>query len=138
MPGNLTSGEDPSTEDTILGIAISNSGGPAPSSSYRLLSFRLNNYLTVSAGLAFVICQNSSAGVTPCDNQAEDDYSPVPEPAPIAGADGSSSLWFFGNIFQLSSVTSGLTPDGPPMQLTQIHPSKISIKVPIFVPCTTR
>jgi hypothetical protein len=122
VPGSPTSGEDPSTEDTILGITISNSSGPAPAGSYRLVSFRLNNYLPASPGLGFVSCQNNSAGVTPCDNQAEDDYSPVPEPAPIAGADGNSSLWSFGNIFQLSGVTTGSTPNGPPMQLTTTPP----------------
>jgi HYDIN/CFA65/VesB-like, Ig-like domain len=122
VTGNLTSGEDPSTEDTILGITISNSAGAAPAGSYRLVSFRLNNYLPSSPGLGFVSCQNNSAGVTPCDNQAEDDYSPVPEPAPIAGDDGNSSLWAFGNIFQLSGTTSGSTPNGPPMQLTATPP----------------
>jgi hypothetical protein len=122
VPGNLTSGEDPSTEDTILAITISNAAGPAPAGSYRLVNFRLNNYLPASPGLGFVSCQNNSAGVTPCDNQAEDDYSPVPEPAPIAGADGNSSLWSFGNIFQLSGVTTGSTPNGPPMQLTTTPP----------------
>jgi hypothetical protein len=122
VSGNLTSGEDPSSEDTILGITISNSAGPAPAGSYRLVSFRLNNYLPASPGLGFISCQNNSAGVTPCDNQAEDDYSPVPEPAPIAGADGNSSLWSFGNIFQLSGVTTGSTPNGPPMQLTTTPP----------------
>ena len=122
VTGNLTSGEDPSTEDTILGITISNSAGAAPAGSYRLVSFRLNNYLPSSPGLGFVSCQNNSAGVTPCDNQAEDDYSPVPEPAPIAGNDGNSSLWAFGNIFQLSGTTTGSTPNGPPMQLTATPP----------------
>jgi hypothetical protein len=122
VPGSPPSGEDPSTEDTILGITISNSSGPAPAGSYRFVSFRLNNYLPASPGLGFVSCQNNSAGVTPCDNQAEDDYSPVPEPAPIAGTDGNSSLWSFGNIFQLSGVTTGSTPNGPPMQLTTTPP----------------
>jgi hypothetical protein len=122
VPGNLTSGEDPSTEDTILGITISNAAGTAAPGSYRLVSFRLNSYLPASPGLGFVSCQNNSAGVTPCDNQAEDDFSPVPEPAPIAGADGNSSLWSFGNIFQLSGTTTGFTPNGPPMQLTTTPP----------------
>ena len=122
VSGNLTSGEDPSTEDTILALTISNSAGAAPAGSYKLVSFRLNNYLPVSPGLGFISCQNNSAGVTPCDNQAEDDYSPVPEPAPIAGEDGNSSLWVFGNIFQLSGTTTGLTPNGPPMQLTATPP----------------
>jgi hypothetical protein len=122
VPGNLTSGEDPSTEDTILGITISNSAGVAPAGSYKLVSFRLNNYLPASPGLGFISCQNNSAGVTPCDNQAEDDYSPVPEPAPIAGDDGNNSLWVFGNIFQLSGTTTGSTPNGPPMQLTATPP----------------
>ena len=122
VPGNFTSGEDPSTEDTILAITISNSAGAAPAASYRLVSFRLNNYLPASPGLGFISCQNNSAGVTPCDNQAEDDYSPVPEPAPIAGENGNSSLWMFGNIFQLSGTTTGLTPNGPPMQLTTTPP----------------
>ena len=122
VPGNLTSGEDPSTEDTILGITISNSAGAAPAGSYKLVSFRLNNYLPASPGLGFISCQNNSAGVTPCDNQAEDDYSPVPEPAPIAGDDGNSSLWAFGNIFQLSGTTTGSTPNGPPTQLTATPP----------------
>jgi hypothetical protein len=122
VSGNPTSGEDPSSEDTILGIAISNSTGAAPAGSYRLVSFRLNNYLPASPGLGFVSCQNDSAGVIPCDNQAEDDYSPVPEPAPIAGADGNSSLWTFGGIFQLSGTTTGSTLNGPPMQLTTTPP----------------
>jgi hypothetical protein len=122
VPGNLTSGEDPSTEDTILGITISNSVGVAPAGSYKLVSFRLNNYLPASPGLGFISCQNNSAGVTPCDNQAEDDFSPVPEPAPIAGDDGNNSLWVFGNIFQLSGTTTGSTPNGPPMQLTATPP----------------
>jgi hypothetical protein len=122
VSGNLTSGEDPSTEDTILGITISNPAGEAPAGSYRLVSFRLNNYVPASPGLGFVSCQNNSAGVTPCNNQAEDNYSPVPEPAPIAGADGNSSLWSFGNIFQLSGTTTGATPNGPPMQLTTTPP----------------
>jgi hypothetical protein len=122
VSGNLTSGEDPSTEDTIIGITISNSAGAAPAGSYKLVSFRLNNYLPPSPGLGFISCQNNSAGVTPCDNQAEDDYSPVPEPAPIAGDDGNSSLWTFGNIFQLSGITTGSTPNGPPVQLTATPP----------------
>jgi hypothetical protein len=122
VSGSPASGEDPSTEDTILGVTISNSAGPAPAGSYRLVSFRLNNYLPASPGLGFVSCQNNSAGVTPCDNQAEDDYSPVPEPAPIAGADGNSSLWSFGNIFQLSGVLTGSTPNGPPTQLATTPP----------------
>lgn len=122
VPGNFTSGEDASTEDTILAITISNSAGAAPAASYRLVSFRLNNYLPASPGLGFISCQNNSAGVTPCNNQAEDDYSPVPEPAPIAGEDGNSSLWTFGSIFQLSGTTTGLTPNGPPMQLTATPP----------------
>ena len=122
VTGNLTSGEDPSTEDTILAITISNSVGAAPAGSYKLVSFRLNNYLPVSPGLGFISCQNNSAGVTPCDNQAEDDYSPVPEPAPIAGDDGTSSLWVFGNIFQLSGTTTGITSNGPPIQLTATPP----------------
>jgi hypothetical protein len=122
VSGNPTSGEDPSTEDTILGITIATSLGPAASGSYKLVSFRLNNYLPVSPGLTFISCQNNSAGVTPCDNQAEDDYSPVPEPAPIAGADGNSSLWTFGNIFQLSGLTTGATPNGPPIEFTTTPP----------------
>jgi len=122
VSGNPTSGEDPATEDTILGVTISNSAGAAPPGSYKLVSFRLNNYLPASPGLGFISCQNNSAGVTPCDNQAEDDYSPVPEPAPIAGEDGNSSLWVFGNIFQLSGTTTGSTPNGPPMQLTTTPP----------------
>jgi hypothetical protein len=122
VSGSPASGADPSTEDTILGITISNSAGPAAAGSYRLVSFRLNNYLPPSPGLGYVSCQNNSAGVLPCDNQAEDDYSPVPEPAPIAGADGNSSLWSFGNVFQLSGVTTGSTPNGPPMQLTTTPP----------------
>jgi hypothetical protein len=122
VSGSPSSGEDPSTEDTILGVTVSNSAGPAPAGSYRLLSFRLNNYLPASPGLGFVSCQNNSAGVTPCDNQAEDDYSPVPEPGPIAGADGNSSLWSFGNIFQLSGVMTGSTPNGPPTQLATTPP----------------
>jgi hypothetical protein len=122
VSGNLASGEDPSTEDTIIAITISTSAGAAPAGSYKLVSFRLNNYLPASPGLGFISCQNNSAGVTPCDNQAEDDYSPVPEPAPIAGEDGNSSLWVFGNIFQLSGTTTGLTPNGPPMQLTATPP----------------
>src|ERR1700722_279477 len=122
VSGSPASGADPSTEDTILGVTISNSAGPAPAGSYRFVSFRLNNYLPPSPGLGYVSCQNNSAGVLPCDNQAEDDYSPVPEPAPIAGADGNSSLWSFGNVFQPSGVTTGSTPNGPPMQLTTTPP----------------
>jgi hypothetical protein len=122
VSGNPASGEDPSTEDTILGITISSPAGAAPPGSYRLVSFRLNNYLPASPGLGFISCQNNSAGVTPCDNQAEDDYSPVPEPAPVAGDDGNSSLWVFGNIFQLSGTTTGSTPNGPPIQLTTTPP----------------
>jgi len=131
VSGSPASGADPSTEDTILGVTISNSAGPAPAGSYRFVSFRLNNYLPPSPGLGFVSCQNNSAGVAPCDNQAEDDYSPVPEPAPIAGADGNSSLWSFGNVFQLSGVTTGSTPNGPPMQLTTTPPE---IAVALLVP----
>lgn len=122
VSGNPTSGEDPATEDTILGITIATSAGTAPSGSYKLVSFRLNNYLPVSPNLSFISCQNTSAGVTPCDNQGEDDYSPVPEPAPIPGADGTASLWTFGNIFQLSGITTGSTPNGPPMQLSTTPP----------------
>jgi hypothetical protein len=131
VSGSPASGADPSTEDTILGVTISNSAGPAPAGSYRFVSFRLNNYLPPSPGLGFVSCQNNSAGVAPCDNQAEDDYSPVPEPAPIGGADGNSSLWSFGNVFQLSGVTTGSTPNGPPMQLTTTPPE---IAVALLVP----
>jgi hypothetical protein len=122
VSGNQTSGEDPATEDTILGITIATSAGPAPSGSYKLVSFRLNNYLPASPNLSYISCQNNSAGVTPCDNQAEDDYAPVPEPAPVPGADGNSSLWTLGNIFQLSGITTGSTPNGPPMQLTATPP----------------
>jgi hypothetical protein len=118
VSGNPTSGEDPATEDTILAVTIATPTGSPPAGSFKLLGFRLNNYLPVSPALSYVTCQNDSAGVTPCDNQSEDDYSPVPEPAPISGADFNSSLWTFGNIFQLSGVSTGSTPDGPPMQLT--------------------
>ena len=74
--------------------------------------------VAVDGGVLF----GTATNVDPCDNQAEDDYSPVPEPAPIAGADGNSSLWSFGNVFQLSGVTTGSTPNGPPMQLTTTPP----------------
>ena len=122
VSGNPTSGEDPSTEDTILAVTIATPTGAAPAGSYKLVSFRLNNYLPVSQALSFISCQNNSAGVTPCDNQSEDDYSPVPEPAPISGADTSGSLWTFGNIFQLSGTTTGSTPTAPAVQLMTTPP----------------
>ena len=122
VSGNPTSGEDPSTEDTILAVTIAMPTGAAPAGSYKLVSFRLNNYLPVSQALSFISCQNNSAGVTPCDNQSEDDYSPVPEPAPISGADTSGSLWTFGNIFQVSGTTTGSTPTAPAVQLMSTPP----------------
>ena len=122
VSGNPTSGEDPSTEDTILAVTVATPAGAAPAGSYNLVSFRLNNYLPVSQALSFISCQNTSAGVTPCDNQSEDDYSPVPEPAPITGADSSGSLWTFGNIFQVSGVTTGSTPTAPAVQLLTTPP----------------
>ena len=61
VPGNPTSGEDPATEDTILGVTISNSAAAAPPGSYALVSVRLNNYLPASPGLGFISCQNNSA-----------------------------------------------------------------------------
>jgi Abnormal spindle-like microcephaly-assoc'd, ASPM-SPD-2-Hydin len=122
VAGNPASGEDAATEDTILAVTIATPTGSAPAGSYQLVSFRLNNYLPVSQALSFISCQNNSAGVTPCDNQSEDDYSPVPEPAPISGADNSGSLWTFGDIFQLSGTTTGSTPTAPPIQLTTTPP----------------
>ena len=65
VPGNLTSGEDPSTEDTILGITVSNSSGAAPAGSYKLVSFRLNNYLPPAPGLGFISCQKHFCGSNP-------------------------------------------------------------------------
>lgn len=131
VPGNPASGEDPATEDTILAITISTPAGPAPAGSYKLVSFRLNNYLPVTPNLGFISCQNNSAGVTPCDNQSEDDFSPVPEPAPISGADSNSSLWTFGDIFQISGTNTGFTPMGPPMQLATTPPE---LAAALFVP----
>ena len=120
VSGNSTSGEDPATEDTILAVTIATPAGAAPAGSYNLVSFRLNNYLPASQALSFISC--NPAGITPCDNQSEDDYSPVPEPAPISGADSSGSLWTFGDIFQLSGVTTGPTPTSPPIQLSTTPP----------------
>ena len=120
VSGNFTSGEDPATEDTILAVTIATPAGAAPAGSYNLVSFRLNNYLPVSQALSFISC--NPAGITPCDNQSEDDYSPVPEPAPISGADSSGTLWSSANIFQLSGVTTGPTPTSPPIQLSTTPP----------------
>jgi Abnormal spindle-like microcephaly-assoc'd, ASPM-SPD-2-Hydin len=122
VPASPASGEDPSTEDTILAITIATPTGAAPAGSYKLLSFRLNSYLPVSQNLSFISCQLSPPGITPCDNQSEDDISPVPEPAPISGADGNGSLWTFGDIFQLSGTSTGSTPLGPPIQLMTTPP----------------